>query len=68
MYDCARVGVHLEPLGEDGMASFSVSLARQLFNISVLLVCYFVKQKIEDICAASLVLRWAKLLELVEYI
>lgn len=60
MYDCARVGVHLEPLGVDGMAFFGVSLAPRLFNISVLLVCYFVKQKIEDRCFSKLRLEVGK--------
>lgn len=36
-----------------GMASFTVSPAHRLFNISVLLVCYFAKQKIEDRCVLS---------------
>lgn len=65
-------GVHLEPLGVYGMASSTVSPAHRLFNISVLLVCYFAKQKIEDRCVLSSVffffffLRRGKLLVLVE--
>lgn len=66
MYDCVQLRVHLEPLGVYGMAFFNVSLAHRLFNISVLLVCYFAKQKIEDRCVLSRVLRWGKLLNLVE--
>lgn len=66
MYDCVRIRVHSELLWVDGMAFFSVSLAHRFFNISVLLGCYFGKQKIEDRCVLSRVLRWGKLLNLAE--